>query len=62
MAAECCGLDDGMEKWGGENIEFALRTWLCGGSVEVIRDSTTAHWFKTGFRQRIRYRRYFPLA
>jgi len=46
---ESGGLDDGMEKWGGENIEFSLRTWLCGGSVEIIRESTTAHWFKTGF-------------
>lgn len=47
--AESGGLDDGMEKWGGENIEFSLRTWLCGGSVEIVRDSATAHWFKTGF-------------
>jgi hypothetical protein len=46
---ESGGLDDGMEKWGGENIEFALRTWLCGGSVEIVRESCTAHWFKTGF-------------
>lgn len=46
---ESGGLDEGMDKWGGENIEFALRTWLCGGSVEIIRDSCTAHWFKTGF-------------
>jgi len=45
---ESGGFDRGMYQWGGENIEFSLRTWLAGGSVELIRDSTVAHWFKGG--------------
>jgi polypeptide N-acetylgalactosaminyltransferase len=46
---ETGGFDTGMYKWGCENIEFSLRTWLAGGSVEVVRDSVAAHWFKTKF-------------
>lgn len=40
--------DDGMKTWGGENIEFPLRTWLFGGTVEVA-DCWVSHWFKQEF-------------
>jgi hypothetical protein len=46
---EVGGFDTGMYKWGCENIEFSLRTWLAGGSVEVVRGSVVAHWFKNKF-------------
>ena len=46
---EIGGFDTGMYKWGCENIEFSLRTWLAGGSVEIVRDSIVAHWFKNKF-------------
>lgn len=46
---EIGGFDTGMYKWGCENIEFSLRTWLAGGTVEIIRDSVVAHWFKNTF-------------
>ncbi|MFA5766661.1 MAG: glycosyltransferase [Candidatus Paceibacterota bacterium] len=46
---EIGGFDTGMYKWGCENIEFSLRTWMAGGSVEIIRDSVVAHWFKNKF-------------
>ena len=46
---EIGGFDTGMYKWGCENIEFSLRTWLAGGTVEIVRDSVVAHWFKNKF-------------
>jgi len=42
--------DTGMHIWGGENIEFPLRTWLFGGSVLCVRDSHVSHWFKKKFQ------------
>lgn len=49
----CGGFDTGMKVWGGENIEFALRTWLLGGTVEVI-DCIVAHWFKKKFQYELK--------
>ena len=46
---ECGGFDTGMKIWGGENIEFSLRTWLFGGTVELV-DCFVAHWFKGKFQ------------
>ena len=46
---EIGGFDTGMYKWGCENIEFSLRTWMAGGTVEIVRGSVVAHWFKNTF-------------
>lgn len=39
------GLDEGMDDWGGENIEQSVRTWLCGGDIVVARNSYVGHIF-----------------
>ncbi|XP_056273809.1 probable polypeptide N-acetylgalactosaminyltransferase 8 [Pseudoliparis swirei] len=36
-------LDEGMNVYGGENVELGIRVWTCGGSIEVVPCSKIAH-------------------
>ena len=38
--------DPGMNIWGGENLELAWRTWMCGGQALTVVCSRVAHIFK----------------
>ena len=46
-------MDTGMGKWGSENIEISLRTWLCGGQIRVAKDSFVAHAFRSSFPYKV---------
>jgi glycosyltransferase involved in cell wall biosynthesis len=41
------GYDEGLTRWGSEDVEFCLRVWLFGWSIQVQPRATVYHHFRT---------------
>lgn len=45
------GYDEGMYVWGGENTDFAIKTWACGGRVVMVPCSRVGHMYRQHVKQ-----------
>lgn len=45
------GYDEGMYVWGGENTDFAIKMWCCGGRVVMVPCSRVGHMYRIHLKE-----------
>lgn len=56
------GYDEGMYVWGGENTDFAIKMWACGGRVVMVPCSRVGHMYRIHIKDTGRWPPHIPQA
>lgn len=56
------GYDEGMYVWGGENTDFAIKTWVCGGRLVMVPCSRVGHMYRIHVRDTGRWPPALPVS
>lgn len=54
------GYDEGMYVWGGENTDFAIKIWACGGRLVMVPCSRVGHMYRIHLQQVGRWPPHIP--
>ena len=57
----CEGFDEGLSRWGAEDLELSLRLWTLGYQCLVVPEVEVAHLFRERFRTRSAPSRCLPI-